>query len=32
MVNTAVHKQRIDLPPLREGWALWVALLRQLGG
>jgi CubicO group peptidase (beta-lactamase class C family) len=32
MVNTAVHKQPIDLPPLREMGALWSALVRQLGG
>jgi len=31
MVNTGVHKQRIDLPPLLEGGALWVAVLRQFG-
>jgi CubicO group peptidase (beta-lactamase class C family) len=32
MVNTAVHKLPIDLPPLEEGAALWFALVRQLGG
>jgi CubicO group peptidase (beta-lactamase class C family) len=30
MVNTAVHKQPVDLPPLREGAELWFALVRQL--
>ena len=31
MVNTAVHKQPIDLPQARETGALWTALVRQLG-
>jgi CubicO group peptidase (beta-lactamase class C family) len=31
MVNTAVHKQPIDLPPLRETGALWTAVVSQLG-
>jgi hypothetical protein len=31
MVNTAVHKQPVDLPPARETGALWTALVRQLG-
>jgi len=32
MVNTAVHKLAVDLPPLQEMDALWSALVRQLGG
>jgi CubicO group peptidase (beta-lactamase class C family) len=32
MVNTAVHKRALDLPPIREVGALWSALVRQLGG
>ena len=32
MVNTAVHKLALDLPPLREMDALWSAAVRQLGG
>src|SRR5262249_8461602 len=32
MVHTAVHKQAVDLPALREAGALWTALVRQLGG
>jgi CubicO group peptidase (beta-lactamase class C family) len=32
MVNTAVHKRTLDLPPLREMDALWSAAVRQLGG
>ena len=32
MVNTAVHKLALDLPPLSEMGALWSALVRQLGG
>ena len=32
MVNTAVHRQPVDLPPARETGALWTALVRQLGG
>jgi CubicO group peptidase (beta-lactamase class C family) len=31
MVNTAVHKQPVDLPQARETGALWTALVRQLG-
>jgi len=31
MVNTAVHKLPVDLPPLVESGALWYALVRQLG-
>ncbi len=31
MVNTAVHKQPVDLPPLLESGALWVGLVRQFG-
>jgi CubicO group peptidase (beta-lactamase class C family) len=31
MVNTAVHKLALDLPPLQEMGALWAALVRQLG-
>ena len=31
MVNTAVHKQPVDLLPARETGALWTALVRQLG-
>ena len=31
MVNTAVHKRAVDLPPLREMGALWAALVRQFG-
>ena len=31
MVNTAVHKQPVDLPQARETDALWTALVRQLG-
>ena len=31
MVNTAVHKLPLDLPPLRESGALWSGLVRQLG-
>jgi CubicO group peptidase (beta-lactamase class C family) len=32
MVNTAVHKRPIDIPPLREMAAFHRALLRELGG
>jgi hypothetical protein len=32
MVNTAVHKQPIDIGPLREMAAFHRALLRELGG
>jgi CubicO group peptidase (beta-lactamase class C family) len=31
MVNTAVHKSPIDLPPLQEMTALWLALVGQFG-
>jgi CubicO group peptidase (beta-lactamase class C family) len=31
MVNTAVHKAPVDIPPLREAGALWAALVRQFG-
>jgi CubicO group peptidase (beta-lactamase class C family) len=31
MVNTAVHKLPVDLPPLGEMAALWFGLVRQLG-
>ena len=31
MVNTAVHKQSVDVSALREMDALWTALVRQLG-
>jgi CubicO group peptidase (beta-lactamase class C family) len=31
MVNTAVHKPPIDLPPLQEMTALWLALVGQFG-
>ena len=31
MVNTAVHKQPVDLPQARETGALWTAVVRQLG-
>ncbi len=31
MVNTAVHKLPVDVPPLEEMAALWFALVRQLG-
>jgi CubicO group peptidase (beta-lactamase class C family) len=32
MVNTAAHKQSVDLAALRETDALWTALVSQLGG
>jgi CubicO group peptidase (beta-lactamase class C family) len=32
MVNTAVHRQAIDVGPLREMGAFWRALVEQLGG
>ena len=32
MVNTAVHRQAVDVGPLREMGALWRALVEQLGG
>jgi len=32
MVNTAVHKLAVDLPPLQEMGVLWSALVSQLGG
>jgi hypothetical protein len=31
MVNTAVHKLPVDLPPLLESGALWFGLVRELG-
>ena len=31
MVNTAVHKVPVDVPPLLESGALWVGLVRQFG-
>jgi CubicO group peptidase (beta-lactamase class C family) len=32
MVNTAVHKRALDIPPLREMGAFWSAVVRQFGG
>ena len=32
MVNTAVHRQAVDVGPLREMGAFWRALVEQLGG
>jgi hypothetical protein len=32
MVNTAVHKQSVDLAAIRRMDALWSSLVRQLGG
>jgi hypothetical protein len=32
MVNTAVHKRAVDIPPLREMGAFWSAVVRELGG
>ena len=32
MVNTAVHRLVVDLPPLQEMGVLWPELVSQLGG
>jgi len=32
MVNTAVHRPPLDLPPLEESGALWLALVRHFAG
>ena len=32
MVNTAVHRLALDLPPLQEMGVIWSELVSQLGG